>query len=98
MRDWLVEHKLSVEHADLNRWVVLADSHFEMVRDIVCRRVQLALAGKLVHRSKVVLIDIPHKVTICPNKIFRLGPSARSSTGTRVQKFWNVSELAPQSP
>jgi hypothetical protein len=50
MRDWLVEHKLSVEHADLNRWVVLADSQFEMVRDILCRRVQLMLAGKVVHR------------------------------------------------
>jgi transposase InsO family protein len=45
-----MEHKLSVEHADLNRWVVLADSQFEMVRDILCRRVQLMLAGKVVHR------------------------------------------------
>ena len=50
MRDWLLEHKL-IDHADLNRWAVLADSQFEMVKDILCRRVQLSLAGKVDSRQ-----------------------------------------------
>ena len=50
------------------------------------------------HSSKVILLVVSDKVTICPHKNFHLGPPEQSSTGTCVQKFQKAMELVPLFP
>ena len=50
MRDWIQNKRLSNDHKDLNKWVTLSDSDYELHDDILCRRVKLDLAGQEIFR------------------------------------------------
>ena len=50
MRDWIQNKRLSNDNKDLNKWVTLSDSDYELHDDILCRRVKLDLAGQEIFR------------------------------------------------
>ena len=50
MRDWLSNKRLSKDQPELNDWAVRADAEYEIIDDILCRRVRLDLAGQDVFR------------------------------------------------
>ena len=65
MRLWLTSRKLSTETSEWNDWVVIADKDFEIVDDILCRRVRVQLGSQTNFRLVPVVPKLFQTRIVC---------------------------------
>ena len=89
MIKWLEEHTLLKDHQDLHQWICTADTEYEMVQQILCRRVKLKIAGNVVFRMvPVVPKMLQAKVVIHAHAVDNAHMSVTKTFDWIRRRFW----------